>query len=103
MDPLFLLMFLGLLCAGIPIFLVLGLCAAVLFGFSGQPVVAIAQKIADEMNSSTLMALPLFVMAAAFMRRGGVAKALVDVVVPSAGSGPPSAGSRPASPAWPPW
>jgi C4-dicarboxylate transporter DctM subunit len=78
---LFLLMFFGLLCAGMPIFLVLGLCAAVLFGSSGHPLVAIAQKIADEMNSSTLMALPLFVMAAAFMRRGGVAKALVDVAI----------------------
>lgn len=78
---LFLLMFFGLLAAGMPIFLVLGLCAAVLFGSSGQPLVAIAQKIADEMNSSTLMALPLFVMAAAFMRRGGVAKALVDVAI----------------------
>ncbi|MDB5563512.1 MAG: dicarboxylate transporter, DctM subunit [Tardiphaga sp.] len=78
---LFLIMFFGLLCAGMPIFLVLGLCAAVLFGVSGQPLVAIAQKIADEMNSGTLMALPLFVMAATFMRRGGVAKALVDVAI----------------------
>ena len=33
----------------------------------------------NELNSTTLMALPLFVMAAAFMRSGGVAKALVDV------------------------
>lgn len=79
MTLLFLLMFFGLLMAGMPIFLVLGVCAAVLFGVTGQPVVAIAQKIVDELNSSTLMALPLFVMAAAFMRRGGVAKALVDV------------------------
>ena len=78
---LFLLLFFGLLAAGMPIFLVLGLSAAVLFGFSGQPLVAIAQKIADELNSSTLMALPLFVMAAAFMRRGGVAEALVDVAI----------------------
>jgi C4-dicarboxylate transporter DctM subunit len=80
-TALFLVMFFGLLAAGMPIFLVLGLCAAVLFGFSGHPLVAIAQKIADELNSSTLMALPLFVMAAAFMRRGGVAKALVDVAI----------------------
>src|SRR5260221_8278257 len=60
-----------------PIFLVLGVCAAILFGVSGQPLIGVAQKILDELNSSTLMALPLFVMAAAFMRRGGVAKALV--------------------------
>jgi C4-dicarboxylate transporter DctM subunit len=80
-TSLFLFLFFGLLAAGMPIFLVLGLCAAVLFGFSGQPLDAIAQKIVDELNSSTLMALPLFVMAAAFMRRGGVAKALVDVAI----------------------
>jgi len=80
-TALFLLMFFGLLASGMPIFLVLGMCAAVLFYVTGQPMVVIAQKIADELNSSTLMALPLFVMAAAFMRRGGVAKALVEVAV----------------------
>jgi C4-dicarboxylate transporter DctM subunit len=76
---LFLLLFFGLLASGMPIFLVLGVCAAVLFGVSDQPLIGIAQKIVDELNSTTLMALPLFVMAAAFMRRGGVAKALVDL------------------------
>jgi C4-dicarboxylate transporter DctM subunit len=80
-TSLFLLLFFGLLAAGMPIFLVLGLCAAVLFASTGQPLDGIAQKIVDELNSSTLMALPLFVMAAAFMRRGGVAKALVDVAI----------------------
>ncbi len=78
---LFLLLFFGLLAAGMPIFLVLGTCAAALFSLTGQPLITIAQKIVDELNSSTLMALPLFVMAAAFMRRGGVAKALVDVAI----------------------
>ena len=81
MTALFPLMFFGLLASGMPIFLVLGACAAVLFYVTGQPLVVIAQKIADELNSSTLMALPLFVMAAAFMRRGGVAKALVDLAI----------------------
>ena len=76
---LFLVVFFGLLAAGMPIFLVLGISAAGLFAVTGQPLISIAQKIVDELNSSTLMALPLFVMAAAFMRRGGVAKALVDV------------------------
>ena len=80
-TSLFLLLFFGLLAAGMPIFLVLGLCAGVLFASTGQPLDGIAQKIVDELNSSTLMALPLFVMAAAFMRRGGVAKALVDVAI----------------------
>src|SRR5579862_4837910 len=76
---LFLLLFFGLLAAGMPIFLVLGTCAAVLYVASGEPLIGVAQVIVDQLNSPTLMSLPLFVMAAAFMRRGGVAKALVDV------------------------
>lgn len=76
---LFLLLFFGLLAAGMPIFLVLGSCAAVLYLVSGQPLIGLAQIVIDQLNSTTLMALPLFVMAAAFMRFGGVAKALVDL------------------------
>ncbi len=76
---LFLLLFFGLLSAGMPIFLVLGACATVLYLVSGEPMIGVAQVIIDQLNSSTLMSLPLFVMAAAFMRQGGVAKALVDV------------------------
>ena len=76
---LFLLLFFGLLAAGMPIFLVLGMCAGILYLVSGQPLIGVAQMVIDQLNSTTLMALPLFVMAAAFMRRGGVAKALVDV------------------------
>src|SRR5580693_4660162 len=83
---LFLVMFFGLLASGMPIFLVLGTCAAILFLVSDQPLIGVAQKIVDELNSPTLMALPLFVMAAAFMRRGGVAKALVDVAIAWFGS-----------------
>jgi C4-dicarboxylate transporter, DctM subunit len=75
----FLLLFFGLLAAGMPIFLVLGACAAVLYYVSGQPIIGLAQNMIDQLNSTTLMSLPLFVMAAAFMRRGGVAQALVDL------------------------
>src|SRR6202451_4275583 len=77
----FLLLFFGLLAAGMPIFLVLGSCASVLYFLSGQPIIGVAQNMIDQLNSTTLMALPLFVMAAAFMRRGGVAKALVDLCI----------------------
>lgn len=78
-TALFLLLFFGLLAAGMPIFLVLGTTAAILYIASGQPLIGVAQVIIDDLNSTTLMALPLFVMAAAFMRRGGVAQALVDL------------------------
>src|SRR5579863_6488042 len=76
---LLLLLFFGLLAAGMPIFLVLGTCAGVLYIASGQPLIGAAQVIIDKLNSPPLMALPLFVMAATFMRHGGVAKALVDL------------------------
>src|ERR1700752_3205422 len=76
---LLLLLFFGLLAIGMPIFLVLGLCAAVLYIVSGEPLIGVAQIVIDHLNSPTLMSLPLFVMAATFMRHGGVAKAVVDV------------------------
>jgi C4-dicarboxylate transporter DctM subunit len=76
---LFLLAFFGLLSCGMPIFLVLGVMSAVLFYISGEPLIGVAQVIIDKLNSSSLMSLPLFVMAAAFMRHGGIARALVDV------------------------
>jgi C4-dicarboxylate transporter DctM subunit len=76
---LFLAAFFGLLSCGMPIFLVLGMISAILYFVSGQPMIGVAQVVLDHLNSSTLMALPLFVMAAAFMRRGGIARALVDL------------------------
>src|SRR5471032_2436961 len=76
---LFFVMFFGLLASGMPIFLVLGACAAVLYFVSDHPLIGMTQVVIDSLNSSTLMSLPLFVMAAAFMRQGGVAKALVDL------------------------
>ena len=78
MTYLFLALFFGLLAAGMPIFLVLGACAGVLYIASDQPLIGLAQVVINDLNSTTLMALPLFVMASAFMRSGGIAKALVD-------------------------
>ena len=75
----FLTLFVGLLATGMPVFLVLGLCAGAMFMASGQPLVGAAQLVINELNSPTLMALPLFVMAAAFMRFGGIANALVNL------------------------
>lgn len=68
--------FLLLLLLGVPIFLTMGLSAAVIFGVEHN-IVPLAQKIVDELNSPTLLAVPYFVIAATFMERGGVAKALI--------------------------
>jgi len=88
----FLALFVALLASGMPVFLVLGLCAGAMFLASGQPLVGAAQLVLNELNSPTLMALPLFVMAAAFMRFGGVAKALVDLAAAWLGGLPGSLG-----------
>ena len=88
----FLTLFTALLASGMPVFLVLGLCAGAMFWASGQPLVGAAQLIINELNSPTLMALPLFVMAATFMRFGGIAKALVDLAVAWLGGLPGSLG-----------
>jgi len=71
-------LFFGFLSAGMPIFLVLGLLALILNIEEGHLLVGIPQLMADHLNSSTLIAIPFFVMAATFMQRGGIAKALVD-------------------------
>src|SRR5713226_4485791 len=88
----FLTLFVGLLAMGMPVFLVLGLCAGAMFMASGQPLVGAAQLVINELNSPTLMALPLFVMAAAFMRFGGIANALVNLAAAWLGGLPGSLG-----------
>jgi len=74
-SPLFIL----LLVLGVPIFLTMGVTSGIVFAVEGS-LVPLAQKIIDELNSATLLAVPYFVIAATFMERGGVAKALIESV-----------------------
>jgi len=73
----YLALFLLMLLAGIPIYLTMGVTGALMFGSDGS-LLAYAQKLVDELNSSTLIAVPYFVIAATFMERGGVARALIE-------------------------
>ena len=66
-----------LLVLGVPIWLVLGSTAMLAFMQAGEPLLLVAQKIMDEFNSPTLLAVPYFVAAAVFMERGKVAGALI--------------------------
>jgi C4-dicarboxylate transporter DctM subunit len=70
--------FFTLLASGLPIFLVLGGLALFLVWIEGEPLIGFSQLFLDHLNSQTLIAIPFFVMAATFMNRGGIAKALVD-------------------------
>lgn len=79
MSPVFALSgFMALLIAGFPVFLVLGIVSLVLFATEGRPLVAMPQLFIDHLKSDTLVSVPFFVIAATFMQRGGIAKALVD-------------------------
>ena len=69
--------FIILLFLGVPIYLTMGLTSGLVFATEGS-LVPLAQKIIDELNSPTLLAVPYFVIAATFMERGGVAKALIN-------------------------
>ncbi len=77
---------LALLVLGVPIWLVLGASATAFFALDHQPLVGIAQKVIDEFNSSTLLAVPYFVAAAVFMERGNVARALIGAAEAWVGS-----------------
>ncbi len=68
----------GGLAAGMPIYVVLGMLAALLFWHEGTPLISLAQLYIDHLNSITLLAIPFFVISATFMQRGGIAQALVD-------------------------
>jgi C4-dicarboxylate transporter DctM subunit len=72
-------LFVVLLVLGVPIFLTMGVTSGIVFAIEGS-LVPLAQKIIDELNSATLLAVPYFVIAATFMERGGVAKALIESV-----------------------
>ncbi|MBU2532768.1 MAG: TRAP transporter large permease [Alphaproteobacteria bacterium] len=63
---------------GLPIYLALGFLALLLFWYEGTPLISLPQLVVDHLNSETLIAIPLFVIAATFMQRGGVAGALID-------------------------
>lgn len=73
-------LFVFLLVLGVPIYLTMGASAGIVFAIDGGSLTPLAQKIIDELNSPTLLAVPYFVIAATFMERGGVAKALIEAV-----------------------
>lgn len=74
------LIFFAMLAIGMPIYLVLGAVAFLMYALNGDPLVGAVQRMLDGLNSETLLAVPFFVMAASFMQKGGVAKAMIDLV-----------------------
>lgn len=72
--------FLLLLVAGVPIAVCLGLSSAVVIVLEGLPVSVLAQRSLNALDSSPLLAVPLFVLAASLLNATGVTTHLFDLV-----------------------
>ena len=94
MTVLFLfLVFLGLLCLGLPIAFVLGVTALIMIAFfSPAPMQMVPEVMYNSLDTFPLMAIPFFVIAAQFMVQGGL---------PATSSTPPTAGFATGGEGWP--
>lgn len=72
--------FLLLLLLNVPIAVCIGLAAllAMLAGGELPASIIVSQRMANALNSFTLLAIPLFIVSGQFMGRGGIARRLID-------------------------
>lgn len=78
---------LGLLLAGVPIFLVLlSASMATLLLFTSLPAAALHQTLFGALDSFALLSVPFFIFAGELMGRGSVARRIVDILQAAAGS-----------------
>ena len=80
MSLILLSIFAVLLALGAPIAVCLGLSAAVVIVTEGLPVSVLAQRSLNALDSSPLLAVPLFIFAAALLNATGVTTHLFDLV-----------------------
>ncbi len=71
-------LFLLLLAIGLPIYLVLGGLSVLLYWLDEVPLISLTQLYGDRLRSISVVSIPLFVIAASFMQKGGIAQALID-------------------------
>lgn len=72
--------FLLLMIAGAPMVFVLGVAGALTLALSGAtPLVVVAQRLYNGLDSFTLLAIPFFVLAGIIMEQGGIARAIVGL------------------------
>ncbi|MDO9636963.1 MAG: TRAP transporter large permease [Pseudotabrizicola sp.] len=73
------LILLGLFAISVPIALALGMASLPILIDRGIPLIAVPQVVFESLDSFTLMALPLYVLAGRLMQFGGIAERLVDL------------------------
>lgn len=80
MSLMLLAVFLGLLILGAPVAAALGLSSALVIAVNGLPVSVLAQRSVNALDSSPLLAVPLFILAASLLNAMGVTTHLFDLV-----------------------
>jgi C4-dicarboxylate transporter, DctM subunit len=73
-----LLILIGLLVCGVPIFVSLGIVSIGMLALEGRPLFDAALTAISGLNSSAFVAVLFFVIAARFMQSGGVARVLIE-------------------------
>jgi tripartite ATP-independent transporter DctM subunit len=74
------LLFLLLLAIGVPIAAAMGVSAAAVIGWQGLPVAVIAQRTINGLDSVPLLAVPMFILAAALFGASGITRHLFTLI-----------------------
>ena len=78
MIPIIAVSFVVLLLLGVPVAFVIGVAGFIGLWWSGEyPLTVIVKQIFEGVDSFVLLAIPLFILAGAFMETGGIAVRLV--------------------------
>ena len=77
---LFSILFIGLILAGVPIFVCLGVPPIVELFLAGDPIEGFAQTLYSGVDQYTLLAIPCFVLSGAIMGRSGITEDLVEIM-----------------------
>ena len=70
--------FIIFLIIGVPIALALGASTAITLFYIDMPLTVVAQRIFTALDSSSIMAIPFFVLAGNLMTQGGISRRIVD-------------------------
>ena len=73
-------LFIGIMLAGAPVAVALGLGSAMALWLFDMPMAVIAQRIVNSLDSTTLLAVPMFIFAAALFNATGLTSQLFDFI-----------------------
>jgi tripartite ATP-independent transporter DctM subunit len=73
-------LFLALMCIGLPVAMALGLSAGAVIWWYDLPLAVIAQRTVNSLDSTPLLAVPMFILAAALFSAAGITQQLFDFI-----------------------